>query len=143
MNEGSWEECKESGSVIECTPDSAKAKSLKSTAEERIKFLTRKKPEREDARFLFEGCYSSTIEIIHAYVLLKGFKVVNHICLGYYLRDIMKRNDLFRIFNECRVRRNSLVYYGKNMSYNMAGKSIDNLIFLMKEISMIIDNMLK
>lgn len=142
MSEGSWEECKESGSVIECTPDSAKARSLKDTAAERIKFLTRRKPEREDAGFLFEGYYSSTIEIIHAYVLLKGFKVSNHICLGYYLRDVMKRKDLFRIFNDCRVRRNSLVYYGKMMSYSIAGKSIDGLAFLMKEIGIVIDNLL-
>ena len=70
--------------------------------------------------------------------VLEGYKVNNHICLGYYLRDVLERNDLFRLFDDCRFKRNSLVYYGKQMDFDIAKEAIDNCIKLIEKIRLLI-----
>jgi hypothetical protein len=61
---------------------------------------------------------------MHAQMHLKGYSVNNHVCLGYYIRDILKNDWLFRSFDDCRLKRNSLVYYGKMMHTQVAQDSI-------------------
>ena len=124
MKEASWADCLHSSSCVQITPDKWKAKSLVETAEERIKFLDKELNENT-ANYLFEGYYSSILEIVHAIVAEKGFKVINHVCLGFFIRDALKKDDLFRIFDDCRFKRNSLVYYGKRMDFETAKVAIE------------------
>jgi len=88
---------------------------------------------------VFEGYYSSILEMLHAIVVLEGYKVNNHICLGYYLRDVLKNDELFRFFDDCRFKRNSLVYYGKRMDFEIAKDSIEKAKKLIKELKNIAD----
>lgn len=143
MNEGSWEECIETSSSISVTPDRAKAKSLIETANERIRFLKETDLKESNASFIFEGYYSSALETLHALVLMKGFKVINHICLGYYLRDVLKREDLSRLFDDCRYKRNSIVYYGRKLDFNVAKESIKKADRLIEQIRLLLERELK
>lgn len=80
----------------------------------------------------------SLLEIIHAVVLRKGWKVENHVCLGFYLRDIVKRVELFRVFDDARYKRNGLIYYGKKIDFDIAKETIikvKNIIKELKDIS--------
>ena len=106
MKEASWDECLNYNSAIKITPDKEKAASLIETAEDRIEFSLRELTEK-NANYVFEGYYSSILEMLHAIVVLEGYKVNNHICLGYYLRDVLKNDELFRFFDDCRFKRNS------------------------------------
>jgi uncharacterized protein (UPF0332 family) len=135
MRENSWEECMENSSAYTVSADKAKAKSLFNTAVERINFLKENKLNERNGKFIFEGYYSSLIEVIHALVLLKRYKVTNHLCLGHYIRDVMKKEDLFRIFDDCRIKRNDLVYYGKSINLETAKQSILKAEKLIEEIS--------
>ena len=134
MNEASWNECLESGIAMKITPDRLKAKSLVDTSEARIIFLNENNVSESNARFIFENYYTSAIELIHALTLIAGFKVDNHVCLGYYLRDVLKLEMLYRIFDECRYRRNSIVYYGKKLEFSIAKESIDKIKRLIAEL---------
>jgi len=60
--------------------------------------------------------------------------------VGFYLRDVLKRKDLFLIFNDLRYKRNSLTYYGRKMDFETAKKTIEECKFLMKEIEKGIKN---
>ena len=134
MKEASWEECIENTISIKITPNKQKAKSLIETAKERTKFLENNKIKESNARFILEGYYSSLTEIIHSLILLDGFKVTNHVCLGLYLRDILKRKDLFLIFDDCRYKRNSIIYYGKYIDFDVAIDSIIKIKKIIKEL---------
>ena len=138
MKESSWEECINYNSSIKVTPDKEKSKSLIETAEERIDFSARELTEK-NANYIFEGYYSSVLELLHALVLLEGYKVNNHVCLGYYLRDVLKNDELFRLFDDCRFKRNSLVYYGKRMDFETAKESIKKSKKLINELKNIIN----
>ena len=138
MKEASWNDCLDYNDSIKVTPDKEKAKSLMETSEERIK-CSNKDVNAKTSNYIFEDYYSSVLELVHALVLLHGYKVDNHICLGYYLRDVLKRNDLFRLFDDFRYKRNSLIYYGKRMDFETAKNAIDKCKSLIKELKKIVE----
>lgn len=75
--------------------------------------------------------------MLHALIISKGYKVNNHICIGFYVRDVMKKEDLFRVFDDLRYKRNSLTYCGKRMDFDTGKKAIKDakeLINKIKEI---------
>ncbi len=139
MKESSWNECLENNNAIEITKDTAKAKSLIEIAKARIKFLEGNRIDGENSIFIFEGHYSSALELLHALVLLKGFKVINHVCIGHYIKDVLKRKDLFRIFDDIRIKRNFLLYYGKKMEFETAKASIEKIKTLIAETEKLIE----
>ncbi|MEK6809664.1 MAG: hypothetical protein AABY40_03245 [Nanoarchaeota archaeon] len=136
--ESTWEECIISTSSLKVSPDPAKAKSLIDTAKGRINFLKPTPLAANNANYIFEGYYSSALEMLHALMLLKGYKVQNHICLGYYIRDVLKKETLFRIFDDCRYKRNSLVYYGRKMDFETAKIAIEKCLKLIKGIELLL-----
>ncbi|MFC1648781.1 hypothetical protein ACFL1B_04960 [Nanoarchaeota archaeon] len=134
MKEASWDECITSSSALKTAPDPEKAKSLLKTAKARIEFLESNELNEKTCNFIFEGYYSSVLEVIHSLAIKEGFKVNNHLCIGYYLRDYLVRNDLYVIFDDCRYKRNSLVYYGETMPLSLATDTIKKLKELLKEL---------
>lgn len=132
MKEASWTDCIESSSALKNSPDKARAKSLKETAEERIKLI--KEINEKNCNFVFEDYYTSILELLQAIVSLEGYKITNHVCLGFYLRDVLKREDLYIIFDDLRYKRNSLTYYGKRMDFETAKQSIQKSKKLIEEI---------
>lgn len=141
--ESTWEECIESNSSIFVSPDKAKARSLLAIAVGRNQFLDKNNMNESSINYIFEGYYSSVLEMLHALLLLYGYKVGNHICLGYYLRDIVNKNDLFRLFDDCRFKRNSLVYYGRKMDFETAKTAIKKCKNLIKELNVIINDKMR
>ena len=139
MNEklSDWNDCLESNSSINVSKDIQRAKSLIETSSERIKF-TNKELNENTANFIFEDYYTSILEILEAITLLEGYKVINHVCLGFYLRDILGREELCRIFDDLRFKRNSLVYYGKRMEFEIAKKAVEDAKILMAELNSLI-----
>ena len=133
MRDASWNDCLSSNSSLKITPDKEKAKSLRETAIERVTVAVREVNEKT-ANYIFEDYYFSLLELLHALVLLKGYKVDNHLCLGHYLRDVLKREDMFRLFDDCRMKRNSLVYYGKRMDFDTAKDAIKRSKQLFNEL---------
>ena len=79
----------------------------------------------KNCNFIFEDYYTSLLELLQAVTFKKGFNILNHLCLGYYLRDILKRGDLYVIFDDLRYKRNALTYYGSRMDYETAKQAIE------------------
>lgn len=135
MKEASWNDCLSCNSAIKITSDVQKSTSLIETANGRIEFLKRSgSADDKTINYFFEAYYSSVLEMLHALVISDGYKVNNHICLGFYMRDVLKREELFRVFDDCRYKRNSLVYYGRKMDRETAHKAIEQVKYLMKEL---------
>lgn len=137
MKEASWNDCVESNSALKVSPDKSRAKSLIETAEERISLV--KEINEKNCNFIFEDHYTSILELLQALIISKGYKIMNHVCLGYYLRDVLKRGDLFIIFDDLRFKRNSLTYYGKRMDFETAKTSIEKCRNLMTELKNSVD----
>jgi len=85
-----FKECIECNAVREITKDFGKINYLIKTANSRIKFLKTNNISKDNVNFIFEGYYSSITEYLHSLSLQKGWKIENHICLGYFLRDYLE-----------------------------------------------------
>lgn len=138
MNEHDWNECLETSSSLRVTPDKAKARSLVDTALGRNVFLQGIELKEENVNYIFEGYYSSVLEFLHALLLLDGYKVGNHLCAGYFFRDILQKENLFRFFDDCRIKRNSLLYYGRKMDFATGKDTIHKTKRLIQEIQLLI-----
>ncbi len=134
MKESSWQECTENNSAVEKSRDKRRAESLRDTALGRIIFIEKLEIKEENANYIFENYYSSIAELIHALCALRGYKVLNHVCLGLFLKEILNREDLFRIFDDLRFKRNSLLYYGEKMDFAVSKDAVGKSKRLVKEL---------
>jgi uncharacterized protein (UPF0332 family) len=132
MKEINWKDCLINNSAKNITPDIKRAESLKETANERISLI--KEVNEKNCNFIFEDYYTSLLELLQAMAFKKGFNILNHICLGYYLRDVLKREELYILFDDLRYKRNSLTYYGNRMDYETAKQAIEKCVKIIKEL---------
>ena len=135
MKESSWGECLEKNTSRSITPDYSRAKSLRETALARIEQTPA--PSEKNCNFVFEDYYTSILELLQALAFANGFMVLNHVCIGYYLRDKLAREELFVLFDDLRYKRNSLTYYGTQMDFATASKAIKDSKNLYKELEKI------
>ena len=108
MKETNWNDCINNNSARKISSDVKRADSLVETAKARTRLI--KGINEKNGNFVFEDYYTSLLELLQAMTFRKGFNILNHICLGYYLRDIMKRDDLYSILDYLRYKRNSRTY---------------------------------
>lgn len=132
MKESEWEDCIASGNARSVSPDKERAKSLIETSKERTSLIG--EVNEKNCNFVFEDYYTSLMELLQAMCFSRGFNVLNHICLEFYLRDTVKRRDLFEMFDDVRFKRNSLAYYGKRMDFEVACEAIEKCKKLIKEL---------
>lgn len=132
MKEANWNDCLINKSAKTITPDIKRAESLIETANERISLI--KEINEKNCNFVFEDYYTSILELLQARTFKKGYNILNHVCLGFYLRDILKREDLFILFDDLRYKRNSLTYYGSRMDYETAKQAIEKCKRIIKEL---------
>ena len=132
MKEANWNDCIINLSARKITPDLKRSESLIETAKERISLI--KEVNEKNCNFVFEDYYTSLLELLQAITFKKGLNILNHICLGFYLRDILKREDLYQLFDDLRYKRNSLTYYGNRMDFETAKQAVDKCKTLIKEL---------
>ena len=74
--------------------------------------------------------YDSLREILEAMCIMKGYKVISHICIGKLLKETIDDND-YAEFDRLRWIRNSINYYGEKVEFAQ-GKEIIRKIFDIK-----------
>jgi len=132
MKGSSWNECITQNLARKVSSDIERANSLIETSSERINII--KEINKENCNFVFEYYYTSLLELLQSLVIKKGYNVLNHFCLGYYLKDVLKRTDLYLLFDDLRYKRNALTYYGNKMEFLVALNTIKKAKQLIKEI---------
>ncbi len=132
MKETNWGDCLANRSAKSITPDIRRAESLIETAKERISLI--KGVTEKNCNFVFEDYYTSLLELLQAMAFKRGFNILNHICLGFYLKEIFKREDLYLIFDDLRYKRNSLTYYGSRMEFETAKMAIEKCKRIINEL---------
>ena len=132
MREANWDDCLFNKSAKTITPDIKRAESLIETANERINLI--KEVNEKNCNFIFEDYYTSLLELLQAMTFKQWFNILNHLCMGYYLRDVLKREDLYILFDDLRYKRNALTYYGSRMDYETAKQAIEKCKKIIKEL---------
>lgn len=136
MKESNWNDCLKNNSAKKISEDVKRAKSLIQTSKDRVDLI--KDINNKNCNFVFEDYYTSLMELLQAITFIRGFNILNHICLGFFLRDVLERVDLFEIFDDLRYKRNSLTYYGNKMEFEIAKDAINKCKKIISELNKII-----
>ena len=111
-----WEDCKIKRLVKEMAVDEELILSLIDQSNKKL--ITDKfSPLNEDtASTKFSNNYDSLREILEATAIKKGFKIYNHDCFFGFLKEILKLEKEAFEFDNFRRIRNSINYYGEDLS---------------------------
>jgi len=133
-----WNDCLKDGSVIKSEADKEKIQLLINASKRKIKFTNQHQINGENHEILFSVIYEGILELLHAFVMNDGYIINNHICIGYYLKEILMNKELFYIFDNCRKIRNDVIYDGQIISLELAKNGIKELNYLNEEIIRVI-----
>lgn len=121
-----WEECMESGNAKKSFKDLQRAKSLMRMADSRIKFVRELDAKKDYASILFSDMYESVLEYCQALACLEGFKILNHLCITDFLKELGMQ-DIAVKFDRYRKLRNSINYYGNVLDPDFSLRSISEM----------------
>ena len=117
-----WEESIENGKAIKITPDKERAISLINSSLKILKIIEKMKLEKENGFFILTNYYDVVLESMHALLYREGFKVLDHLSIGYYIKDVLKNVEFFNVFDKYRKIRNGILYYGREIDFETLGE---------------------
>lgn len=122
-----WLECNKKKIVKEVSIDSDLISSLIKSSKNKAESQSKLKLDDITAGSKFSLAYDSLREILEALALKNRFKIYNHECYTSFLKEILKQECLGEEFDELRKIRNSINYYGKDVSVNEAKEIIERM----------------
>jgi len=129
-----WKECKDKRLVKEISSDKNLIKSLITSSEKKYETNKRIEIDNITSSTKISIIYESLREILEAIAIKKGFKIYNYECFCAFLNEICKDSRLGNDFNEFRIIRNRVNYYGKEIEIKEARDLIKNMISLKNKL---------
>lgn len=115
-----WNECLKKRIAKKIRTDNELIKSLRKTSENKTKSEKKLKLTPVTSASKISLAYDSLREILEALSIKEGYKIYNHECYTYFLKEILKQSLNGDEFDELRKIRNSINYYGKDITINEA-----------------------
>ena len=111
-----WNTCLRQKEAKTIKPDLEMAASLEKTSANKAFSSQLLELQEETVASKISLDYDSVRELLEAIALRNGFKIYNHVCYTGFLKEIMKETELAEDFDELRIIRNDINYYGKEVS---------------------------
>ena len=111
-----WFECNKKRIVKEVSIDEELANSLINSSEKKNKSQEILPLNDTTSESKISLAYDSLRELLEALSIKKGFKIYNHDCYTAFLKEILTESLMGDEFDEIRKIRNSINYYGKQIS---------------------------
>ena len=124
----SWKDCVKRRIAKEVKEDQNLVKSAREIAG--IKFDSSNALSEEHYYAKISLLYDSLREYLECMALDKGYKIYNHECYTYFLKEILNMSSEGDMFDNLRKIRNKINYYGRKISKEEANEIIKNLKFL-------------
>jgi hypothetical protein len=123
-----FEEYIEKRIVQKVKPDLNRSSSLLKEAKKRKVFVRSIKLSDDNANYIIENCYDILLELVRSILFKRGYSSSGH---GAHEAEVaftktLGLNDAdVRFLNELRVKRNGILYYGKDYDKEYSIKTID------------------
>ena len=91
------------------------------------------KIDKENISAYVSLAYDSLREVLEALCVLKGYKIISHICIGEFLKKFFP-NFKHAEFDRYRWIRNSINYYGEKIEFNQGKELIKKIFNLKKDV---------
>ena len=86
------------------------------------------------SKSILRELYEGLREYCEAIGYLNGYKFLDHESIGFFLRDILKEQSLFKKFDRYRKLRNGINYYGNDVEVETVKEAIFEIPKLVKEL---------
>lgn len=129
-----WESLKRGGIVREIKPDKNLVKSLMKSASQKLYTQNLISLNENTSGSKISLSYDSLRELLEALAVSKGYKIYNHEGYAEFLKEVMLDSASAEEFDKFRKVRNSVNYYGKEVSESEAEVILGEIISLIEAI---------
>ena len=132
-----WKECKRKNLIKEAKVDKNLINSLVKSSLKKLQTQALLILNNDTASSKISLAYESLRDLLEALAIVNGYKIYNHECYCAFLKEILLKSSLGDEFDDLRKIRNSINYYGKEITSEEAKlilKSIEDIIEKIKNI---------
>ena len=86
------------------------------------------------SKTILRELYEGLREYCEAIGYLRGYKFQDHESIGFFLRDVLKEESLFKKFDRYRRLRNGINYYGEDVDIETVKEAVIEIPNLIKEL---------
>ncbi|MBU1136141.1 MAG: hypothetical protein KJ559_01385 [Nanoarchaeota archaeon] len=123
-----------SGKAKKVMPNKIRALSLFKSSIQAIETAKEIPLTTNTSKTIFRELYEGLREYCEAIGYLRGYKFLDHESIGFFLRDILKEQPLFKKFDRYRKLRNGINYYGNDIEVETIKEVISEIPKLVKEL---------
>ncbi len=122
-----WKECCNKRTAKQVSPDNDMIQALMKSSQNKLESESKLEMSSVTASSKLSLAYDSLRELLEALALRKGYKVYNHECYTAFIKEVVGESEKGEEFDELRKERNSVNYYGKEVSVEDASKIIERI----------------
>ena len=122
-----WKECCSKRIVKDVRPDLDMAIALEKSSKNKLESEGKLEMNSVTASSKLSLAYDSLRELLEALALRKGYKVYNHECYTAFIKEVLRESEKGDEFDDIRKERNSVNYYGKEISVDEANTAIEKI----------------
>jgi ABC-type Fe3+-citrate transport system substrate-binding protein len=130
-----WNDCLKKRVAKEVKEDIELINSLIKTSQNKLESEEKLELSEITASSKISLLYDSLRELLEALALKNRFKIYNHECYTYFLKEVLNESAKAEEFDELRKVRNSINYYGKEVSIQETKEILKRIKDLRKGIS--------
>ncbi|MFH0906220.1 MAG: hypothetical protein V1824_02700 [archaeon] len=129
-----FKECLKKRIAKEVKEDKELINSLLKTSKNKLESEQKLKLDEITASSKISLIYDSLREILEALAIKSGYKIYNHECYVYFLKEILNESFKADEFDELRKIRNNINYYAQDISIGEAKDVLERIKKLREEI---------
>src|SRR3989338_2558346 len=122
------------GKVKKVTPNNIRASSLFKSSIQAIETAKLIQLNQNTLKSVLRELYEGLREYCEAIGYLKGYKFLDHESIGFFIRDILKEQSLFKRFDRYRKLRNGINYYGEDIDIETLKEARSEIPEMIKEL---------
>jgi len=122
------------GKVKKVTPNKIRASSLLKSSTQAIETAKAIQLSTNTSKTILREFYEGLREYCEAIGYLDGYKFLDHESIGFFIRDILKEQSLFKKFDRYRKLRNGINYYGEDIDIETLKEAITEIPEMIKEL---------
>ena len=131
-----WKGCIDTLTAKKIKPDEGKVKSLIKSSRKKLLSSESLKMNDITAESKFSLSYDSLRELLEAIAIRNGYKIYNHECYTYFLKEVIRESSIGSEFDSIRKVRNGVNYYGKELSTDQSERLIKRINALRNLLSL-------
>ena len=122
------------GKVKKVMPNNIRASSLFKSSIQAIETAKLIQLNQNTLKSVLRELYEGLREYCEAIGYLKGYKFLDHESIGFFIRDILKEQSLFKRFDRYRKLRNGINYYGEDIDIETLKEAVIEIPIMIKEL---------